>query len=276
MSRKLRKTILYWVVLAPLVVLNIFPFAVMFFTAVKPRDELFTYPPRWLPSQIAWQNFADMWAETHFGQALFNSLYVSIGSTILAILIGIPAAYALSRFRFRGQDAYRQYLLITQMVSPMVLVLGLFRLLVMTGAVDSDRPLVPTYAAFNLAFTVMMLKSYFDTIAKDLEEAAWIDGATKLTSLARIFLPLAVPAIVVTATFTFVNAWNEFVLALTMLRSGENYTLPLLVFGQVAGRYQIEWHHVMAATLLATVPVAIVFSLLQRYLIGGMTAGGVK
>jgi multiple sugar transport system permease protein len=127
-----------------------------------------------------------------------------------------------------------------------------------------------------MAFTIWMLQSYFNSIPRDLEEAAWMDGASHFTSLVKVFLPLAVPAMVVTAIFTFINSWNEFVLALTMLRSSENFTLPVQIFSQVAGRYQVEWHHVMAATVLATVPVAIVFSWLQRYLIRGMALGAVK
>jgi multiple sugar transport system permease protein len=103
-----------------------------------------------------------------------------------------------------------------------------------------------------------------------------MDGASHFTSLVKVFLPLAVPAMVVTAIFTFINSWNEFVLALTMLRSSEQFTLPVQIFSQVAGRYQVEWHHVMAGTVLATVPVAIVFSWLQRYLIRGMALGAVK
>ncbi len=276
MRRRTKKSLLYWAFLLPLAVLNLFPFAVMFFTALKPRDELFVFPPVWFPTRFAWENFPEMWVKTHFGQALVNSLVVSVTSTLLTIVVGIPAAYALSRLPFRGKKAYHQYLLITQMIAPMVLVVGLFRLLVQLHLVDSHIPLIMTYAAFNLAFTTMMLQSYFDTIAQDLEEAAWIDGASRAQSLIRIFLPLAVPAVTVTAIFTFVNAWNEFVLALTLLRTQDNYTLPLQVFAQVAGRYQVEWHHVMAASFLATVPVAIVFAFLQRFLIRGMSAGAVK
>jgi multiple sugar transport system permease protein len=127
-----------------------------------------------------------------------------------------------------------------------------------------------------MAFTIWMLQSYFNSIPRDLEEAAWMDGASHFTSLVKVFLPLAVPAMVVTAIFTFINSWNEFVLALTMLRSSEQFTLPVQIFSQVAGRYQVEWHHVMAGTVLATIPVAIVFSWLQRYLIRGMALGAVK
>jgi len=276
MSAKLKKSMLYWLILSPLVVVILFPFAVMFVTAVRPRDELFVFPPTWWFSEFRWDNFTDMWVKTNFGRALLNSLYVSFASTALALALSIPAAYALSRYRFPGKRAYRTFLLMTQMMSPIVLVLGLFRLMVALGMVNNLNSLVLTYAAFNMAFTIWMLQSYFSTIPRDLEEAAWIDGATHIQSLWRVFLPLAVPAIAVTSIFGFINSWNEFVLALTMIRSSDDFTLPVQIYSQVAGRYQVEWHHVMAGTVLATVPVAIVFSWLQRYLIRGMALGAVK
>jgi multiple sugar transport system permease protein len=276
MTPKVRRSILYWLILSPLVVIILFPFAVMFVTAVRPREELFVYPATWTFSEFRWGNFSEMWVKTGFGGALFNSLYVSILATALALVLSIPAAYALSRYRFVGKSAYRTFLLMTQMMSPIVLVLGLFRLMMKFGLVNDLLSLILTYAAFNMAFTVWMLQSYFNSIPRDLEEAAWIDGANHVASLVRVFLPLAVPAIVVTAIFTFINSWNEFVLALTMMRSSEDFTLPVQIYSQVAGRYQVEWHHVMAATVVATVPVAIVFSWLQRYLIRGMALGAVK
>ncbi|AZO60667.1 MAG: ABC transporter permease subunit [Mesorhizobium sp.] len=271
---KLKRSIIAWLLLAPLIVVTIFPFAVMFLTAVKPRTEVLT--PTWWPSEFRWSNFADMWVATGFGQALLNSLYVSALATIGAILISVPAAYAMSRFPFAGYGAFRQFLLISQMISPIVLVLGLFRLMAAWGLVESTTALGFIYMAFNVAFTVWMLQSYFDTIPRDLEEAAWMEGAGRWLTLRKVFLPLCLPAIAVTAIFTFINAWNEFVVALTMLRSQESYTLPIQVFSLVAGRYTIEWHHVMAATLLATLPVAILFIWLQRYLVRGLALGAVK
>ncbi|MDX8477487.1 MULTISPECIES: carbohydrate ABC transporter permease [Mesorhizobium] len=276
MTPKLKKSLLYWLLLSPLCVVILLPFGIMFVTALRPRDELFVYPPTWTFSEFRWENFAEMWVKTNFGGALLNSLYVSLTSTIIAIALSIPAAYALSRYRFSGKGLYRNFLLMTQMMSPIVLVLGLFRLMVHLNLVNSLNSLVVTYVAFNMAFTIWMLQSYFNTIPRELEEASWIDGATGFTSLVKIFLPLAIPAMVVTAIFTFINSWNEFVLALTLIRSQNDYTLPVQIFSQVAGRYQVEWHHVMAATVLATVPVAIVFSWLQRYLIRGMALGAVK
>ncbi len=274
MSEKLKKSLLFWLLLSPLVVLILFPFAVMFITAIKPANEVLS--PTWWPREAAWHNFIGMWEATKFGNALRNSVYVAVLSTVLALLVSIPAAYAMSRFRFAGQGAFRQFLLVSQMLSPIVLVIGLFRLVVWLGLLDNVNSIVFVYGAFNVAFTVWMLQSYFSTIPKDLEEAAWIEGASPARALAMVFLPLALPAMTVTAIFSFINAWNEFVIALTMLRQQESYTLPIQIFSLVAGRYTVEWHHVMAATFVATIPVAIVFAWLQRYLVRGLAIGAVK
>ncbi len=276
MSARVKKSLIYWLMLSPLVVVILFPYAVMFFTAIKPRAEIFAFPPRWLPSAPRWENFIDMWQATGFGPALLNSLYIAIASTALCLAVAIPAGYALSRFEFPAKGLYRQFLLITQMLSPIVLVIGIFRLMAKLGLVDQLNSLVLAYGAFTLAFATWMLQSYFTTIPKEFEEAALIDGANRAQSLARIFVPLAAPAVAVTAILTFIYSWNEFVLALTLLRSSELFTLQIKIYSLVGGRYTVEWDHVMAATLLATVPVAAVFAWLQRYLVRGMALGGLR
>ena len=279
--RLARRTVLCWAALSPLVVLVLFPFAVMLSTALKPIDEVLAWPPRWFPTHIAWQNFPEMWQAADFGTALLNSIVISIAATVLAIAVAVPAAYAMVRLDLRGRGLYRQFLLVTQMLSPVLLVLGLFR---MAAAIPfGDGTLVDTrvgviliYGAFNIAFAVWMLASYFATIPRDLEEAAWLDGCTRAGAVLRIFLPLAVPAISVTAIVTFVAAWNEFTVALTMLRDPSKLTLTLRVVNLVAGRYSVQWNQVMLATLLATLPVAVVFAALQRFLVQGLTLGAVK
>jgi len=276
MDNLLRKSSLIWLGLGPLCLVILFPFAVMISTAVKPRAEVLAFPPHWLPSEIRLQNFADMWQAARFGPALVNSLVVSIGATALCLLIAIPAAYAMARMQFRGQRLFQQFLLVTQMLSPIVLVLGIFRLMSKMGLVDQLPALVLAYIAFNLAFAVWMLQAYFQTIPRELEEAAKLDGASALQRLRLVFLPLAVPAIGITSVFIFIYCWNEFVLAMTLLRSNEKYTLTMQIFSLVGGRYQVEWDHVMGATLVASVPVAIVFAMLQRYLVSGLTVGAVK
>jgi multiple sugar transport system permease protein len=271
-----KKTIVSWLCLSPLVVVILFPFAVMISTAIKPRAEILTFPPVWLPKTIRLQNFVDMWQAVGFGQALVNSALVSGAATVLCLLIAIPAAYATAWTRFRGKRLFRQFLLITQMLSPVVLVLGIFRLMVTLGLVDQLWALVLAYAAFNLAFAIWMLQAYFGTIPKELEEAARLDGASTVQRLRLVLLPLAAPALGVTAIFVFLYCWNEFVLALTLLRSTPKFTLTLQIFSLVGGRYSIEWDHVIAATFLASAPVAIVFACLQRHLVRGLALGGVK
>jgi multiple sugar transport system permease protein len=277
----IRRSILSWLVLLPLVLLTLFPFAVMISTALKPHDEVLAYPPRWLPTRLAWENFPQMWVAADFGPALANSLLVSLLGTALALLVAVPAAYAMARLELPARGLYRQFLLVTQMLSPILLVLGLFRMAAAIPwgdgtLVDTRLGVVVIYGAFNIAFAVWMLSSYFRTVPLDLEEAAWIDGCTRLRAVRSIFLPVAVPAIAVSGIVTFVACWNEFTVALTLLRDPSRLTLPLRVVNLVAGRYSIEWNQVMAATLLATLPVAIVFAVFQRYLIGGLTVGAVK
>jgi multiple sugar transport system permease protein len=271
-----RRSMLIWLVLSPLLVIILFPFAVMLFTALKPRAEVFSYPPRWLPTELHWQNFVEMWQATDFGTALWNSTLISLGSTLVVLILSVPAAYAMARTNFAAKQPFRQFLLATQMLSPILVVLGIFHLVVSIGLVDNKFALVLIYAAFNIAFAVWMLQSYFASIPVELEEAALIDGCTRWRAIVSIFVPLAAPAMVVTSIFTFINSWNEFVVALTLLRSQSNFTLPLRIFSLVGGRYTVEWQQVMAATLLATLPVAIVFSWLQRYLVRGLTVGAVK
>ena len=271
---KLTRSVVYWLLLSPLIGLVLFPFAVMFITAIKPETEVLD--PAWWPTAAHWVNFVEMWQATGFGTALLNSVYVSGMATVITMVVSIPAAYALSRYRFAGRGAYRQFLLVSQMLSPIVLVIGLFRLMVTAGMIDSLNAVTMVYVAFNIAFSVWMLQSYFATIPKDLEEAAWIERASPLQTLVRVFLPIAVPAIIVTAIFTFINAWNEFVIALTMLRQQSAYTLPIQIFSLVAGRYTVEWHYVMAAAFVATIPIAILFAWLQRYLVRGLALGAVK
>lgn len=273
---KARKSILYWLILSPLLLVILFPYTVMLSTALKDRTEIFVFDPTWWPRELKWSNFVDMWHAVGFGQALVNSLIISGLSVALVLLVAIPAGYATARFQFKGQGAYRQFLLITQMLSPIVLIIGIFRMMATLGFVDQPVALILAYGAFNMAFATWMLQSFFETIPKELEESAWIDGATWFQSLRMIFLPMALPALAVTAILTFVNTWNEFVLALSLLRSQDSYTLTLKIYSLVGAAYRINWEHVMAATLLATVPVAIVFAWMQRYMVKGLSLGGVK
>ena len=276
-----RRGVVSWLALSPLLLLTLFPFAVMLTTALKPTAEVLAFPPRWLPTRLAFENLSDMWVAAGFGVALLNSVLISVVATALCLLVATPAAYAMARLPLPARGAYRQFLLITQMLSPILLVLGLFRMAANVPwgdatLVDTRVGVIVVYAAFNIAFAVWMLSSYFRTIPPDLEEAAWIDGCGRFGGVVRVFLPVAAPALAVTGIVTFVACWNEFTVALTLLRDPSRLTLTLRVVNLVAGRYTVEWNQVMAAALLATLPVAVVFAALQRFLIGGLTLGAVK
>jgi len=270
------RTLRNWLLLSPLVLLNLFPFLVMLLTALKPREEVFAFPPRWLPSRLAFENFAEMWHATDFGSAMLNSVKVSVMTMALTLLIAVPAAYAMTRFRFRGRDAYEMFLLVVQMVSPIVLIIGLFRLAVFFGLADTHMALVILFAGFSLTFAIWMLRSYFEAIPVDIEEAAFLEGASRFYAVTRLFLPLAIPSIAVVGLFTFINAWNDFALSLTILRSSDKNTVTLQVVNLVAGRYTKEWQLIMAATLCATLPVTLLFAWFQKYLVRGLSGGAVK
>ncbi len=272
---KLTKTIICWSLLLPILFIVLFPFVVTLFTALKPRNELTSIPPSFAPSEFQWGNFLDVWNNTNIVESLINSFFISTTATLIAIVVAAPCAYAMTRFEFKGKGFYKFFLLVTQMLSPIVLVLGLFRLMVYVGVVDSLGFLSVIYAAFNVAFCVWMLQSYFETIPKDLEESAWIEGAGRLRSLITIFLPLAIPAITIVAMFTFVNSWNEFIIAFSTLRDSSSYTIQLGII-EMTGYYSIRWDYVMVSVIIATIPVAILFSWLQKHLIGGLTTGSVK
>jgi len=274
-NSKLKRTLICWTLLLPILFVVLFPFVVTLFTALKPRNELTAIPASFAPSEFQWGNFVEVWNNTNIVESLINSFFISTVATLIAITVAAPCAYAMTRFNFKGKGFYRFFLLVTQMLSPIVLVLGLFRLMVYMGVVDSLGFLSVIYAAFNVAFCVWMLQSYFETIPKDLEESAWIEGAGRIRSLLTIFLPLAVPALVIVAMFTFVNSWNEFIIAFSTLRDSSSYTIQLGII-EMTGYYSIRWDYIMVSVIIATIPGGILFSWLKKHFVGWLTSGSVK
>ncbi len=233
------------------------------------------------PSEITFSNFADILGSTDsqgrwlFGRQLFASIAVSAATTLVGLSLAVTAAYALSRFKFPGKNGALQLLLITQMFPATLMLVPLYSLLQMLGLLDTLSGLVLVYATSSLPFCVWMLKGYFDTIPRELEEAAIMDGASPLQVFVKIVLPLATPALAVTALFSFMTAWNEFILAATLLNDSSHFTLPVALQRYV-GEYKTEWGHFAAGALIVSAPVMALFFVLQKYLVGGLTAGGVK
>lgn len=210
-----------------------------------------------------------------FGRQLLASIVVSGATTLVGLSLAVTAAYALSRFRFPGKDAGMQTLLVTQMFPATLMLVPLYSLLQKLSLLDSWGGLVLVYSTSSLPFCVWMLKGYFDTIPRELEEAAVMDGASPWQVFVLVVLPLARPALAVTALFSFMTAWNEFILSATLINDAARFTLPVAL-QQYVGEWKTEWGHFAAGALIVSAPVMGLFFALQKYLVGGLTAGAVK
>jgi len=251
------------------------PYLVMLLTALKPEAELRTSPPRLLPSDWQPGNFVTVLADPGFQSWLRVSLVVAALSTALVVVAAVPAAYHTARRRFRGRTAFLLLVLVTQMFSPTALVVGLYREFFELDLVNTYSALILTNAAFNLAFAVWMLRAFFASIPREVEEAAAVDGCGRLRTLVSIVLPLARPGIVTVVIFAFIAAWNEYVVALTLMTDPDMKPLTVGITSYVTAYVQ-HWNLLFAASTLAIVPVVILFALIEPYLVAGLTAGSVK
>lgn len=248
--------------------------------AVTP-GQAFDASPSPIPSAVSLEHFAAVTSTTTadggwlFGRQLFNSLLVSGATTVVGLGLATTAAYAFSRFRFAGREAGLTAFLLTQIFPGVVMLIPLYILLDAMGLLDALTGLILVYSTTSVPFSTWMLKGYFDTIPKDLEEAARIDGASNAFIFTRIVLPLARPALAVTALFSFMTAWNEFILAATLMNDASMFTLPVALQRYV-GEYQTDWGSFAAGAVIVSVPVMALFYALQQHLVGGLTAGAVK
>lgn len=210
-----------------------------------------------------------------FGRQLANSLIVSLATACVGVLIAIPTAYALARFRFLGKDLGVRTLLASQMFPAVASAIPLYLILNYLGLLNSRTGLVVCYASTSVPFSIFQLRAAFEAIPVDLEEAAMVDGATRFSAFVRVVLPAARPAIAVTALFAFMGAYNEFILAATLLDKEEMFTLPVML-QRFIGEYDAQWEKFAAGALVVSVPVMALFYVAQRHLVAGLTAGGVK
>ncbi|MBI4817819.1 MAG: sugar ABC transporter permease [Deltaproteobacteria bacterium] len=228
-----------------------------------------------IPQNPTLANFHHLFFERPFFIWLWNSTAVSVATTLLGVFLACTSAYALSRFRFPGRSVAMLSFLVTQMFPGVLMMIPLYLIMDTLGLLDQLAGLVLVYSTTAIPFCVWMLKGYFDTIPYELEEAALMDGASSAMIFWRIILPLSVPAIAVTALFSFMTAWNEFILAAVFMNKETSYTLPVGLRLMV-GQFSSEWGHFAAGAILVSLPVVILFFVLQKYLVGGLTAGGVK
>jgi multiple sugar transport system permease protein len=251
------------------------PYAVMLFTALKPEAELRITPPRLLPVTWRPQNFWTVIRDPDFRSWLRVSLVVASASTALVLAAAVPAAYYTARHRFAGRGAFLFLVLVTQMFAPTALVVGLYREFFDLGLINTYAALIAVNAAFNLAFAVWILRAFFASIPREIEEAAEVDGCGPAGALFRIVLPVALPGIVTATIFAFIAAWNEYIVALTLMTDASMRPLTVGITSYVTAYVQ-HWDLLFAASVVAIVPVVVLFALIEPYLVGGLTAGSVK
>lgn len=250
------------------------PLAWAMSSAFKTDSEILT-GLNFFPNNPTIRNFTFVLGNTPFPTWIRNSLLVALGTTFLALAVGTLAGYAMSRWRFKGRGVYGNTLLVVQMFPGIMLAIPLFLVLTNYGLIDTLWALLVTYLTFAIATSVWMLKGYFDSIPREIEEAALIDGANRIQILWKIVLPLAGPGITTVAVFVFLLAWNEFFFAYVFLASQEKYTLSIGMFSFIQ-QFTTQWGNIMAAGTLTTLPVLLFFFVLQRALTRGLISGAMK
>jgi multiple sugar transport system permease protein len=253
----------------------LFPVAWMISTSFKTEQEALNIPPTWIPQQMTVFGFKYMWQMKPFLTYFLNSLATAGPTAVVATLFGSLAAYSISRFRFSCRNLFITVTLCTQMIPGVLLVGPYFKVLNQLGLFNTHIGLMLGYIAVALPFCTWMLKGYFDSIPRELDEAALVDGCGKISALFRVILPLSLPAMVATAVFGFLLAWGDLLWALCLTSSESMSTLTLGIANSV-GEFRVVWPALMAAALIACVPSVVFYSFLQKYIIGGMTKGGVK
>jgi ABC-type glycerol-3-phosphate transport system permease component len=266
-----------WVYLAAiaLALISLFPFAWMLISSFKELRELYSVPPTWWPDRPTLENYAKVLFRSNIPRYFLNSTIISLGATALALAVAIFSAYGFARFRFRGRGALQTSVLATQMLPTAVIIVPLFIVLQRLGLLNTHLGLILVYLILTLPLCVYMLTGYFRTIPIELDEAAIIDGASRLTVLFRITLPLSLPGIAATIVYCFVTTWNEFIFALSFALDSRVKTLPIGL-AEFTTEFATDWGAVMAASVLMTLPIAVLFMALQRYFVGGLTAGATK
>jgi multiple sugar transport system permease protein len=254
-------------------VIFLLPYLEMVIAALRPNDQLLA--PNLLPSHFTLRNFTTIW-QTGFGGNLVASLLIAGGATVLVLLVSVPAAYYSARHRFRGRSLFLLLVLATQMFQPAAMLVGIQREFTSFN-LPPTLSLILVNAGFNLAFAVWILNAYFASIPVELEEASMIDGSSRIGALLRVTLPLAAPGIVTALIFTFIAAWNEFIVALTLSLGESGNRQPLTVaINNYIGEYSIDWGHLFAGAVIATIPVIILFAVIEGRVVSGLTAGSIK
>ncbi len=268
---------LFYLLVVFVVVYSAFPFYWAVVSSFKPSGELFSTDPSLLPVPFTLEHYQNVFLRANFGRNLLNSLIVAGGATLLSLTLGVMAAYALGRLPFPPKNAVL-YIVLAMTMFPQISVLGgLFMLLRQTALFNTHLGLILSYLLFTLPFTVWVLVGYFRGLPRELEEAAYVDGATPLQTLVKVMLPLTGPGLVTTGLLAFIAAWNEYLFALTFTVGDAVRTVPPAIAGfGGASPFEIPWGSIMAASVVVTVPLVVLVLIFQQRIVAGLTAGAVK
>jgi multiple sugar transport system permease protein len=266
--------------LVVLLIFTVLPMAWMLLTSIKTQFAALQYPPQWWPAEPTLENYTKLLSPSgdvgsRFLRFMWNSFTVSLATTLIGVVIAVPAAYAFSRFKFPGRTFLFFGVLLRNMFPAVVFLMPLFLLMRWLGLVNTHASLILTYLTFGLPLSIWLLKGFFDNIPIQLEQAARIDGATRFQAFLQIVMPLSSPGIIATAIFSFIGAWNEYVYAYTLLNKESLMTLPVGV-QRFFAEFAADWPGLMAASFIMSVPVVVMFLVLQKYFVRALTEGAVK
>lgn len=265
----------FYLLVAVIVLVAVFPFYYAIITSLKSGTALFEVD--YWPKMISFSNYRSVFTEGTFLRNLLNSLFVSSAVVIISLFLGVTAAYALARIRFRGRLALLFIILSVSMFPQVAVLAGLFELIRTLGLYNSLVALIFSYMIFTLPFTVWVLTAFVRDLPIELEEAAILDGATPWIIITHVFLPLMWPALATTGLLAFIGAWNEFLFALTFTANNEQRTVPVAIaLLSGSSQFEIPWGNLMAASVIVTVPLVVLVLIFQRKIVAGLTAGGVK
>lgn len=251
------------------------PFAYMLSTSFKPQAYVLENPPQFIPDPFTFDNYVQAWTTQNFSRYAVNSLIVAVVSTSISVLISSMMAYAFARFAFRGREVLFRLLLIGLIVPAIMLIIPQFVLAKYLGLLDSLVGLIVFYVSGSLALNVFLLRGFFEALPRELDQAMEVDGANAWTRYWRLAMPLARPALATVTIFTFLASWDEFAWALTIINSPENRTLPIAI-QMFQGQNATQWGLVFAASVIAVLPVIVVYLVFQRHFVQGLTSGAVK
>lgn len=256
-------------------VLTIFPLYWIVITSLKEPGSIFAFPLRYWPERLSVENYTSLFEKSSFGVFLGNSLLVSTIAAALATVVSLLAAYVLARFEFASKGAVLGAFLVTQMIPGFIALGSLYILMTKMYLVDNRWGLVLVYVAVSIPLATVMLRGFFENVPASLEEAAMVDGCSRLSALFRVLVPVMTPGIAATYIFNFVNCWNELFLSVTLMNSDSNKTIPAALNGFISS-YNIDWGPMSAAAVLSIIPTMVLFAFASRYIVEGLTSGAVK